>query len=39
MLTIGEKIHAVRADLQQFDAKRTDSAVRFHVALVDTELE
>ena len=38
MLTIGEEIQSVRAELQQFDAKQTDFAVRFHVALVDAKL-
>lgn len=33
-----EDICTVRAELQQFDAKQTDFAVRFHVAVVDANL-
>jgi hypothetical protein len=33
-----EDIRTVRAELQQFDAKQTDHAVRFHVAVVDANL-
>jgi hypothetical protein len=33
-----EDIRTVRAELQQFDAKQTDFAVRFHVAVVDANL-
>jgi hypothetical protein len=38
MLTIGEEIQSVRAELQQFDAKQIDFAIRFHVAVVDAKL-
>ena len=31
-------IQVVRAELQQFDAKQTDFAVRFHIAVVDANL-
>ena len=31
-------IRVVRAELQQFDAKQTDFAVRFHIAVVDANL-
>ena len=31
-------IRTVRAELQQFDAKQTDFAVRFHIAVVDAIL-
>jgi hypothetical protein len=33
-----EDIRTVRAELQQFDAKQTDFAVRFHIAIVDASL-
>lgn len=33
-----EDIPAVRAELQQFDAKQIDLTVRFHVAVVDAKL-
>ena len=33
-----EDIRTVRAELQQFDAKQTDFAVRFHIAVVDASL-
>ena len=33
-----EDIRTIRAELQQFDAKHTDHAVRFHVAVVDANL-
>jgi hypothetical protein len=33
-----EDIRAVRAELQRFDARQTDFAVRFHVAVVDASL-
>src|ERR1700738_1171485 len=33
-----EDIRPIRAELQQFDAKQTDHAVRFHVAVVDANL-
>jgi hypothetical protein len=38
MLATLEDIRTVRAELQQFDAKQTDFAVRFHVAVVDANL-
>jgi hypothetical protein len=31
-------IRVVRAELQRFDAKQTDFAVRFHIAVVDTNV-
>jgi hypothetical protein len=31
-------IRVVRAELQQFNAKQTDFAVRFHIAVVDANL-
>ena len=31
-------IRVVRAELQQFDAKQTDFAVRFHIAVVDANV-
>jgi hypothetical protein len=33
-----EDIRTVRAELQKFDARQTDFAVRFHIAVVDTNL-
>jgi hypothetical protein len=33
-----EDVRTVRAELQQFDAKQTDFAVRFHIAVVDASL-
>jgi hypothetical protein len=33
-----EDIRTVRTELQQFDAKQTDFAVRFHIAVVDASL-
>jgi hypothetical protein len=38
MLATIEDIRAVRAELQQFDVKQTDFAVRFHIAVVDANL-
>jgi hypothetical protein len=35
MLTTIEDIRTIRAELQQFDAKQTGFAVRFHIAVVD----
>jgi hypothetical protein len=33
-----EDIRNVRAELQQFDARQTDLAIRFHAAVVDANL-
>ena len=33
-----EDIRTIRAELQQFDAKQTDFAVRFHITVVDANL-
>ena len=33
-----EDIRTIRAELQRFDAKQTDFAVRFHIAVVDANL-
>jgi hypothetical protein len=38
MPAIIEDIRTVRTGLRQFDAKQTDFAVRFHIAVVDANL-
>jgi hypothetical protein len=33
-----EDIRIVRAELRRYDARQTDFAVRFHIAVIDTNL-